>query len=223
LRTVKLPDPTRAIYIDFEGNEDTPPTLLGALWPRNDGESVFQQFVFERAFESAALAEIAGLTWERRFSELSNTIEPIVHRAEENDLEIVAWSTHELGVIRASVPTHLSEAFAARFRNAIQVAKKWLRATRPSVHPPKSRRGGRYRLAFFLKLIEYRVPTSHGPLLTGRRLNYLRRELAAKGNEFERLTGTSKRKWTNLLKHNWIDCDGMRAIDERAVRELTDL
>ena len=48
--------PTAEIYIDFEGNKDNPPTLLGVLERTKDGE-IFRQIILEDVFEILAPSE----------------------------------------------------------------------------------------------------------------------------------------------------------------------
>lgn len=154
-KTSALPDPRRAIYIDFEGNKDSAPTLIGVLWPSGD----FEQLVFEEAFASAALAK--GLS----LSSLPIIIEEIVSHAERNDLEVVAWSRHELDVVKASTSLDLAARFESRHRDAKKLAKKWLHAVHPGVVPPqKPHQLGKHSLAFYVELTGYKVPKAHGPL-----------------------------------------------------------
>lgn len=209
-----LPEPARAIYIDFEGNEDKRPTLLGVLWPRGAHRPGFEQYVFEETFFGAA--DVSG----RLRAELPERVAHIVRVATTDNLEIVAWSEHELNMVKKWAPDS-AEGFSARYRNAIPIARQWRRQLHPDVALKRTRYGGSNALASYMKLVGHQVSSSHGPLNTGARLTELRKQLTKKGLDFTRVTPVGKRKWTNLLKHNRHDCVGMRCVDERAVRELT--
>lgn len=200
-----FPVPDQSVYIDFEGTADHEPTLLGILWPESPRLPRFQQIVFEDSFFTLAESSRCPA------GSLEAAITDLVRTAEEHDLQIVAWSTHELDVVQKWAPG-LTARFDARHSDAKRFAKKWLSRERPGFKPPLISGRGRHTLDFYLKELGYAVPTSHGPNLTGKRIRQLRDELARKNFEAARLTSTSKRKWTNLLKHNYHDCAGMRHV-----------
>ena len=211
--TKVLPDPNRAIYIDFEGNQDAVPTLLGVLWQRG-WDTEFEQFVLEDTFRKAARAKRC------RVSTLNDVMTHVVAVAESEDVEIVAWSHHELDVIEELAAGDLPARFKNRFRDAKKIAKRWLRQCHPDVEPPPRSWGGRYRLDFFFDQTAYEVPGPLGPGNTGQRLKYVRDMLVRRKGDFKQLTPVAKGKWTRVLGHNRHDCFGMRHVDETAVMEL---
>ena len=81
----------RALYIDFEGEKDKPPVLLGVLRHRGRGaEPYVLQVVVDSDFEPAGPSV-------RGFRE---AVEIVVLRAEHGDRRIVSWSQHDLEVVR---------------------------------------------------------------------------------------------------------------------------
>ena len=78
----KIATALTAVYIDFEGNQDAPPTLLGVLWPERVDRPEFEQFVFEPLFLGAATAK------GNQVSTLERTIELVVATAEAEGLEM---------------------------------------------------------------------------------------------------------------------------------------
>ena len=81
----------RALYIDFEGEKDKPPVLLGVLRHRGRGaEPYVLQVVVDADFEPAGPSA-------RAFRE---AVEIVVLRAEHGDRRIVSWSQHDLEVVR---------------------------------------------------------------------------------------------------------------------------
>jgi hypothetical protein len=217
----------RAIYIDFEGRQDGPPSLLGILYATDATErsgDVFEQHVLERLFWRAAEERYLSTrrnTWPILATTLGRSVATLSEQLESEDRLLVAWSKHELDVIEADKETqaHL-EVIRRRYRDGKEVAKQWKRLAFPDLVFERDRRRGRNRLEQFLELIGYPVSSSHGAGNTGQRIRHLREGLSRCDGDFTRLTRTVKSKWTNLLEHNRHDCVGMRAVVLRAATEL---
>jgi len=208
------PDTARSIYIDFEGTKNAPPTLLGVLIPRSKRAAEFEQFVFEELFFQAAEAT------HRQCAGLQEVIEGLVNLAEKENLQLVAWSHHELKLIRKMVSTDLADRFEARYRDAKKTARRWMHKAHPDIELERGW-SGRYRLARIMELAGYEdVPSEYGPDLAGGHLRRVRAHLKTKAGDFGSLKDDAKRNWTDLLEHNRHDCFGMRHVDERAIREL---
>jgi hypothetical protein len=193
----------RALYIDFEGQTDRAPVLLGTLRRRGraDEPSVFQ-LVVDPEFEAAGPA-LRGLR---------EAVEVLVVRAEARDRRIVSWSEHDLEVVRRlrDEDPDLVARFERRYVNALAVARRWVNR----LHPEDKPAGG--ELVGYLAMIDYEVPPGAGPGNVGDTIRALRPALAA-GRP---LTPRQKARWTHLLRHNQHDCAGMREICLRATREL---
>lgn len=197
----------RALYIDFEGNKDQPPTLLGCA-RRSKGEptALVTHVVTESTF--APLAEADALD----VRSLPEAIEHILRRAESKDRRIVAWTTHELEIVREYCPEQF-DRFAARYVNARAVAEWW----RNKVYAGGKPESG--TLAAYLTLIGYEVPDGAGVGLTGATLGLLRKALES-GKTAEDLTDSQRRRWAAVRDHNRHDCLGMRRVCLTASSEI---
>jgi hypothetical protein len=214
----------RAIYIDFEGNRDLAPTLLGVLKGDIQGTTTFHQQVFEEGFWNAADAHGDASTGGHCITaSLHMTIEELVLEASQNDRLIVAWSEHELDVVQAysRVSPKVLDEFDCRYRSGIPTAKRLKQTDYPTYKfPPPPKKGyvplGTHSLQNYLRMIGYDVPAGSRAGLTGKNLKYLRSELLRKNGQHSLLTATSKSKWTRVLSHNFHDCHGMRELMLRA-------
>ncbi|MFN8630051.1 MAG: hypothetical protein U0838_06905 [Chloroflexota bacterium] len=139
-----------ALYVDFEGLTDRAPVLLGTLHRRGRGEAPFvHQVVLDPLF--------APLGTEVRPAR--EAVEVLVVRAEAHGRRIVAWTEHELEVVRrlcADDPA-LVARFEARYANAHALARRWANRCHPDERPADG------TLASFLDLIGYEVPAGAGP------------------------------------------------------------
>ncbi len=195
-----------ALYIDFEGLTDQPPVLLGTLRRGGRGDEPFvHQVVVDPVF-AATGTETRGFL---------DAIEIVVVRAEHADRRIVAWSQHELDVVRqhcADDPPLIAR-FERRYVNALGVAKRWIARCHPNERPADGSLGA------YLTWIGYEVPPGAGPGHVGDTIRAMRPTLEA-GRP---MTARQRSRWTRLLHHNQHDCAGMRAICIQASRELEEL
>jgi hypothetical protein len=119
----------RALYIDFEGETDKPPVLLGVLRrPGRGAEPYVHQDVVDREFEPAGPDA----------RELRDAVEVVVMRAEHGDRRIVSWSEHDLEVVRrlGDDAPELVTRFERRYVNALGLARRWATVLHPEDKPP---------------------------------------------------------------------------------------
>ena len=102
--------------------------------------------------------------------ELHAAIERILQRAEKNDRQIIAWSNHELDIVRAHCPD-LVERFESRYVNARTFAEYWRNKCHAGDKPDVA------TLASYLGLIGYDVPPEVGPGLVGETIRRVRKSL----------------------------------------------
>ena len=192
-----------ALYVDFEGLTDRDPVLLGTLHRRGRGEEPFvHQVVLDPLF--------APMGTELRPAR--EAVEMLVRRAEARNRRIVAWTEHELKVIRrlCADDPGLVARFESRYVNAHAVARRWVSRCRPESRPADG------TLAAFLELIGYEVPAGAGPGHVGDTIRAITPTIAAGRAP----TPRQKARWTRLLKHNAHDCAGMREVCLLATQEL---
>ena len=194
----------RALYIDFEGSKDRPPILLGRTrWSK---PSRVWQVITDPAFAPLADAEELPLL------SLSDGIDQLLRMAEKKERLIVAWSIHELDVVREYCPEHY-ERFEDRFVNAKLLASRWRTNCYGGDKPPTK------DLATYSSSVGYQVPPEAGTGEVGTTIKVLSKALES-GRNYDKLTANQKRRWTNLRDHNRHDCAGMRTICLKAAREL---
>lgn len=193
----------RALYVDFEGQTDKAPVLLGILRRRGKGNepSAFQ-LVVDPEFEGAGPA-LRGLR---------DAVDVLVLRAESGNRRIVSWSEHDLEVVRRlrDEDPDLVARFERRYANALAVARRWANRLHPDDKPGNGKLGG------YLAMIGYRVPLDAAAGDVGDTIRALRPTLAA-GRQ---MTPRQKERWARLRSHNRHDCAGMRMVCLRATREL---
>lgn len=190
------------VFIDFEGNRDEYPVILGVL-EEASGRSVFTQWVLDPLFQP-----LAEFNERLRVESLSDVLADIDGKYVAST-PVYAWSTHEQQVIAgAELPTDLRAAWSSRVIDAKVVTKRWARITHPEFTPARISGRDRHTLDQYLELAGYAVPRMHGSGNTGSRLRSLRTPFE-KGRSFSNLTPVQKAKWTNLLEHNRHDCFGM--------------
>jgi hypothetical protein len=180
----------RALYLDFEGFVESPPSLAGIRC-----EDDFHQVVFDDALEPAAAAK--GL----HLALVDNFLRELLHRCQREDRRLVAFSQHEKNVAALWADVDLTSVYC----DGRKVAKRWVN---------RAGRGAELKewgLKDLLRFIAFERPTHLGAQQATQRLRYVRTMLIKRGR-YERLTPTAKGKWTKLLAHNKIDCDGLRAL-----------
>jgi hypothetical protein len=196
--------------MDFEGNMDKPPTLLGVL-ERSAEANTFHQYILEDVFAPLAQSEKHP---QLRVDSLDNILKNIDIRHGQS-AAIYAWSSREQTAIDELLfDAKLATQWHDRIIDAKQLAKRWARIRFPNHQFEKKEFRGRHTLDQYLNLIDYRVPTVHGAGKTGARLRLLR-ETLINGQIYETWPPSKKRYWTNLLAHNMHDCYGMMAIIDR--------
>ncbi len=192
-----------ALYIDFEGEKDKAPILLGTLRRPGRGSMPFvHQEVLDPTFERLGLAVLS----------LRSAVEKVVVRAEARNSRIVSWSEHDLRVVRTlgTDDPELVARFEVRYANALAVAKRWRNGVHGGAMPASGRLGD------YLVLIEYAVPDEAAPGRVGDTIRMVRARL-------ERglpLTETQHNRWQELVEHNRHDCAGMKRIVVKAAAEL---
>jgi hypothetical protein len=196
-----------SIFIDFEGNKDQFPILMGVLI-QHLADQTFHQYILDETFYSLAPSA-------KHPQLINSTLDAVLHRLSDDfhkSVPIYSWSTHEQQVIDEYLDgNHLSTVWLNRVTDAKISAKKWARAIHPDHSFIKKEWRGKHTLDQYLNLIDYKVPTIHGPGLTGQRISRVRKMLDS-GRSPEDFPRSIKTYWTNLLAHNKHDCYGLMAL-----------
>ena len=192
----------RALYIDFEGQKDQPPVLLGSLRRSRGPKPHVQHDIVDASF-----ATLGG-----RSVTLREAVENVVLRAERGERRIVSWSEHDLRVVRliSGEDPELVARFERRYANARLVAQRW----RNKIHDGSKPAVG--TLGEYLALIGYAVPAEGAAGNVGETIRILREQL----DSGRPVTRRHLERWANLLEHNRHDCAGMQRICLRATTEI---
>ena len=193
----------RALYVDFEGEKDKTPVLLGVHRRGGSDRPHVHSHVMDAAF-----------AWGANVTSLHDAVLNVVMRAEKGDRRIVAWTEHELKIVRTYLDEdpELVRRFEARFANAKRLAERW----RNRLHGGDKPTDG--RLASYLAHVRYEVPAEGAPGDVGETIRKLR-ATSPRGNA---LTALQVERWRRLVEHNRHDCIGMRRLTLMATEALDD-
>jgi hypothetical protein len=204
----------RGIYIDFEGLTGKHPILLGAMnAPATELDEV-QQCVVDPTFEGAA--DGAGIP----IAKLEDLADRLVSQAVTEGRYLIAWSEHDLNVVRDYCSHETASRFAARYRNARAYCERWLELLHPDVNVDEPGREG-HALSTYMDLVGYEVPAQFGPGRTGENLRRLTAPLGAGKARFD-LTDRQRGYWSEVIGHNKHDCLGMYVVCRQAASEIGD-
>jgi hypothetical protein len=183
----------RALYIDFEGEKDKPPVFLGVHRRGRTARPYVHSHILDPDF--AALSVVTSL---------HEAVLNLVMRAEKGDRRIVAWTEHELKIVRrlSGEDPELVSRFEARFANAKRLAERWRNRVYGGEMPADGKLGS------YLALVRYEVPPEGSAGQVGATIRTLRARLA-RGHS---LTASQGERWRRLVEHNRHDCIGMRRL-----------
>jgi hypothetical protein len=185
----------RAIYVDFEGFKDKPPSLVGILV---DGD--LRQVVLEPALFPAAVAKDCE----------TGSIEAVARelraRCEAEGRTLVGYSEHELRLFKQYANVNFDDVY----RNALVIARRWWHGFHPGEVRPRT-------LKSYLKAIGHEMPAFLGIGKATSRLKSVSGSLRRRG-KYKALPKGIKKKWWNLLDYNEFDCRGTQMLVTVALR-----
>ncbi|MGV1045515.1 hypothetical protein [Limnohabitans sp.] len=186
----------RAIFVDYEGNIDRHPTLLG--W-RIDGKT--HGAIVEETFSTCSNRYRAK---EVAFQPHHQLAKNLLAQACDEDRVIVSWSEHDLKLLKAVIPQKEHSYLHGRYRNAIPTAKSWYRQSMQERSPQGD-------LAFFCQLLGFPIPLRFGTGKVGQGLRLLRGQLQ-EGRLYSELTPKARASWVVVVKHNDLDLRAMEYV-----------
>ena len=197
------------IFIDFEKTEKDPPAILGVYYPT---ANFFCQYVLTSDLRSAADAKQDRC----QFSPLREVVHYLLELANDPLVRIVAWSSHELDVIRrySNLPEEDWNRLVSQYRDGRATGKKWKRTWKRS-HQFKGN-----ALKDYFSAAGYKVPRIYGSRQAAQRIRHVQNQLLRRGGDYAALTTTAKGKWTKLLNYNKDDCYGLKGIMQYAVNRF---
>jgi hypothetical protein len=204
----------RAIYIDFEGTQNEPPSLLGIFYRTSGGTERLRQFVFDPALIKAAEAKSESLGAGNcvPVASVEVALRRLLRFAEDENRMLVCWSNRESEAI---VATGLTEdeknRYGLRLINALVPARRWRRRFHPQLEFQSNFRIKKNALHHYMITVGFDVPWPFGPGTAAKRIRDVREQIEKRGS-YENVTSVAKGKWSKLLKHNEYDCKGTRAV-----------
>ena len=203
----------RAIYMDFEANPYHRPSVLGVLY-KNDFDNTysFTQYVLEKRLHPAAGGCVT--------SNLNEAVGMVIDMAKRENRLVISWSEKEINDVEGFCTPDLHESFESVFVNAIPIAKEWHRIFKKGVEIPKTANRGRNTQEYYMKVINFRVPSIYGPGTASKPISEMREVLTRNGGRYELVDPTLKSDWKSMLKHNEYDCRGLQKIMARVSRNL---
>lgn len=186
----------RAIFIDYEGNIDADPTLLG--W-RIDGQH-YAAILDERFTTCSNRFRAKGIV----YAPHAGLAQELVDKAQNEDRVIVSWSEHDLRLISNVLSEQDQPALLSRYRNAITVARSWHYRTLGERAPEGT-------LSYFNRLLGFPVPQKYGTGKVGQGLRLIRNQLQ-EGRQYPDLTPKARASWIAVVKHNELDLRSMEFL-----------
>lgn len=197
-RSLSAAESERAIFVDFEGFQDQPPSLIGMLV---DGS--LTQVVLDPRLTAAASAKGC------RVAALRDVALALKRWCQQGNRKLVGYSQHELRVFS----DYADVDFRDEYRDARMIAKRWWNICRPGVPRPD------HSLKTFLAAIGKPCPSYFGERKMTSRLRSVIGMLSTR-RTYAALTPVVKAKWRKVLSYNEYDCRGMQALVAIASREI---
>src|SRR5215203_2556843 len=192
------------------------PVLLGVMTDEGTGSALHQVILDPRL--APARVALGRLTVDTLGAALDRLVRQQGERA-----PIVSWSTFDLEVMDADdeVPAAVRDSVRGRHVNALAIGRNWRRLVRPSIELPRDERGGIvHELKAYMRAVGIRPPRALTPPRPAAWARYVLDRLAANDGSYRSLKPPAKTAWYKLLEYNRLDCEGLRAVYTRAVREL---
>jgi len=196
--SISIADAEKAIYVDFEGFQDQPPSLLGILV-----DGTLTQVVLDPRLTAAAAAK-GCMT-----AAISDVAASLKRWCRDSGRKLVGYSQHELRVFAE----YTGVDFTAEYRDARMIAKRWWNKCRPDA--PRRDNG----LKAFLEAIGRPHPAYFGEQKATSRLRAVI-DMLGNRRTYKSLTPIVKSKWQMLLKYNEQDCRGMQTLVTISCAEL---
>ena len=194
----------RAIYVDFEGNVDRHPTLLGMM----TGDQL-DLVIVEKVFKDRADRRRSPC----RYAPLDSSLRSLIEVARKEDRRIISWSEHDPGIMVKHLDAEHRSLLETHYVNAIFPAKRW-RALRCVDD------NGRNSLDHYRSLLGLVVPEEVGTGTVGPALTTVRRSLDRGAGLWAELTPHQRQLWRGVVRHNRHDLRGMRRVLLKAVGEI---
>ena len=208
IKSISKDEAKSAIYLDFEGNKDKPPSFAGTVI---DGE--YQGTFLEEEFKSVARHRKMFL------QDLPDFTAKLLRKAETEKRIIIAWSTHELDFLSESHP-NIEEYYL----NANKLVMKFFRDNRKrtikkikaKIDEEKLFMKRKPGLKDLLQLdyVDYNYPKAFVGFSPSKEITRVRKQLTNKSGLYKNLSRGAKVALGKMIKYNEHDCMGMKHLIE---------
>ena len=199
----------RAIWLDFEGGKDKPPSLAGVFV-----DGLYSATILNPDF--ASLAKTKKLIQQP----LGDFVRDTLSKASRERRVVAAWSEHELNQMEKFDDGTLRE----RYRNANKLVLNFFRAERsPTMKKLRQQikntggwGGNKVGLKHLLDLdfVGYVYPSRFKSFKPAKTISRMEDQLARHGGNYRRVATGAKRAFTQLVRYNEHDCRGMAHMIE---------
>jgi hypothetical protein len=187
---------TSALFVDYEGNMQRDPTLLG--W-RVDG--ITHGAIVDPDFAPCAHRWRAKKIFLHSHRAL---VRELITQVSDERRVVIGWSEHDLKLMQALLPPKEQDRLTLLYRNAVKTARSW-----HARH--ENRRAPTGELAYFCQLLGFPVPQAYGAGRVGQALRLIRGQLL-EGRDYPDLTRRARASWAVVVKHNALDLQAMEFV-----------
>ncbi len=194
----------RGIYVDFEGNKDRHPTLLGMMT-----DDQVDLVIVEEVFKDCAERQGSPC----RYAPLGSSLRSLIDLAGKEDRRIISWSEHDYRIMAEQLDAEHQSLFETQYVNAIFPAKRWRALRHPDDDGPNT-------LGHYMSLLGWQVSEGIGTGTVGPALKTVRNSLNQGAGAWAELTPHQRKLWRGVVSHNRHDLKGMRRVLLGAVGEI---
>lgn len=210
LARLSVADAARGIYIDYEGNEDRAPSVLG--WCCS-GQVC--HIIVEPAL--ASLERLQNPKFDVRVASLEDALREVMERAEAEGRRVFGYTGHEVRqTTNYCGDPDVVKWTRKRYLNSKRYIDRLVRALVESGAIDEPEDGS---LLSRMPLVGIAYPVSRGRGTVGPGLSRLRGQLERHGDP-ELMSPGSKRHWWRIIGHNWVDVVATQRLTIEAARYL---
>lgn len=190
------------IYIDFEGNIEWPPSILGVLV-----DDEIHQFIVEDAL--ASFSELSNTRYQVTVAALDEALLKVIVMAETENRRLFGYTNHELAVVEQFVTnTYIVEWFRVAYVNAKKPIDRYI--------SQKSRNGTMdaledRSLATRMPIVGMTYSPGCGAGIVGPGLSRLRAQVGKRDSALDVPKG-AKTHWWRILSHNSTDLIALKKL-----------
>ncbi len=204
----------RAIYIDFEGGKDKPPSLVGVLI-----ENEYRAIILNSAFRPLARSKKLAFRFLKEF--VADTLSLAV----TEDRVIAAWTEHEwdkmsefdngtLGQIYRNANLLVMEYFKSNRSKTIKKLKRQIKKDVEAGKRDMYNKNVGLKDLLTVDYVGYAYPPDLKSFPPGKAISRRDDQLEKKEENYSKVSTGAKRAFTNLIRYNEHDCMGMAHLIE---------